>query len=404
MRSDRRPLSRAVNVVATCVAGAAVSACSPPQTQGLLDQIPDTTMSRAELRVRVIEIASEIIGMTKARSYEIYATAQDSQTRWAALQIAVRSNEILVTAATHADPVAALLDTWALIVQWRYFVESETGQEIFLPEYTDDMLANLIEMEGKITALAEELTGPERLSGAVEKMETWARDHPLTARMYRPSFTTEVVGLLPDNKKSIFSVAETLDESVGRVALRLEILNGQLPQQIVWHAGMLIEKRLGDVDIEALAAQSERAMTVIEELPQLIDAERDDIFRQIDVQREEIFRQVDVQRTETIEQVEQIRDETLVEIDRQRQATIASLEGAVATTMDRIHNESTLTVAQVEGIATALVDDVNERVLVTVDRAFRRLLILVGVGLAGAAAIATWAFRRPPQRQITEPR
>ncbi len=403
MRSDRRTLSRAVNVVATCVAGAAVSACSPPQTQGLIDQIPDATMSRAELHVRVVEIAREIIGMTKARSYEIYATAQDSRTRWAALQIAVRSNEILVTAATHADPVAALLDTWALIVQWRHLFESETGREIF-PEYTDVMLANLIAMEGKIVALAEELTGPERVTGAVEKMNTWARDNPLTARMYRPSFTTEVVGLLPDNKKSVFSVAETLDESVGRVALRLEILNGQLPQQIVWHAGMLIENRLGDVDIEALAAQSERAMTVIEELPQLIDAERDDIFRQIDVQREEIFRQVDLQRTDTLRQVDVIREETLAEIDRQRQATIASLEAAVATTIDRIHDESTLTVAQVEGIAIALVDDVNERVLMTVDRAFRRLLILVGVGLAGAAAIATWAFRRPPQRQITEPR
>ena len=61
-------------------------------------------------------------------------------------------------------------------------------------------------------------------------------------------------------------------------------------------------------------------------------------------------------------------------------------------------------VGQVERLSATLLNDVNDRVLLTVDRAFRRLLILVGLGLAGAALIATWAMRRPPQRPVSEPR
>jgi hypothetical protein len=111
-----------------------------------------------------------------------------------------------------------------------------------------------------------------------------------------------------------------------------------------------------------------------------------------------------VQRADTLRRVEVIRDETLAEIDRQRIATIASLDTAIAAVFDRVHDESSLTVGQVERLSVTLLSDVNDRVLLTVDRAFRRLLILVGVGLAGAALIATWAMRRPPQRQVSEPR
>ena len=110
---------------------------------------------------------------------------------------------------------------------------------------------------------------------------------------------------------------QNIEETVNRVSTRMEILNNQLPRQITWQAGLFIEQRLGDVDLDALAARSVRVMTLVEEVPQLIET-----------QRAEIFRQVDLQRADTLRQVEEIRDETLAEIDRQRIATIASLDTA----------------------------------------------------------------------------
>ena len=53
---------------------------------------------------------------------------------------------------------------------------------------------------------------------------------------------------MPVHKRNLFSVADTLDETVNRLSARLEILNNQLPQQIVWQAGLLVEQRLGDVE------------------------------------------------------------------------------------------------------------------------------------------------------------
>ena len=45
--------------------------------------------------------------------------------------------------------------------------------------------------------------------------------------------------------KGLYSVAESLDESVSSVATRIEILNDQLPQQITWRAAMLLEDFIG---------------------------------------------------------------------------------------------------------------------------------------------------------------
>ncbi len=312
--------------LAICLAAAAIPACSAPPKQGLIDEIPDATMGRHELRARLREVAYEIIGHSKARSYKIYATATNSRTRWNALQLAIRSNEMMIAAVTHDDPVASLLDTWALIIQMRGLFESDIARDLF-PDDADEIVAEALLAEGKIVALAERLAGPERAEAGRVKIENWALEHPLTAGMYRPSFATEVVGLMPTQERNLFSVADTLDETVNRLSTRLEILNNQLPQQISWQAGLLLEQRLGDVDIQAMAAQTERVMTMVEETPQFIDA-----------QREEIFRQVDLQRADTLQRVEVIRDETLAEIDRQRIATISSLDMAISAVFDRIQD------------------------------------------------------------------
>lgn len=112
-------------------------------------------------RARLREVAYEIIENSKARSYAIYATAQDSRTRWKALQLAIRSNEMIIAAITHNDPVTSLLDTWALIVQMRNLFESDIGRELF-PDNADEIVAGAVRAETKIVALASNLSGPER--------------------------------------------------------------------------------------------------------------------------------------------------------------------------------------------------------------------------------------------------
>ena len=409
MRMNHWTCSPAAVVLAIALGVVGLSACSARQPgQGLISDFKAAKVNRHELQVRLAEVEREFAGHIKSISYEIYKAANDSTTRRRALLVAIRSNEMLIDAATHSDPVISLADMWALITQMRELFESDRGSAYF-PEHNQELVAGLDELEQRIIAIANDLAGPAIVEDSRKAIEQWAKDNSLEGRLYRPSIASIHAASLNKRHRGLFSVAETLDESVSRVAMRIEILNNQLPQQITWHAAMLIEDLLDDLDIEAVIDQARRVMTLAEQAPQIIDEQRDAVLRDIDRQRvdtldevdrhrELITAELDRQRTETLASIETTVDGTLTRILHERDETLARFDTTLASTLDRIHDESATTVAQVESIAVALVADVDARIQSTVDRAFQRLLLLLGVALAGAAGIAAWLRRRPAAR------
>ena len=408
MRRNHRACSYGAAVLASALGVVTLSGCSARPQHGLISDFDGAKVNRHELEVRLTEFQREFTGHMKARSYELYKAANDSTTRRRALLVAIRSNEMMIDAATHSDPVISLADMWALVIQLRDLFESDRGRAYF-PENNQEILTGLDELEQRLIAIADDLAGPAAVEDSRMAIQQWAKDHALDGRLYRPSIAPMHAASLKKRNTGIFSVAETLDESVSRVAMRIEILNNQLPQQITWHAAMLIEDLLDDLDIEAVIDQARRVMTMAEQVPQIIEEQRDAVLQEIDRQRtdtldevdrhrELITAELDRQRTETLASIETTVDGTLSRILQERDETLARFDTTLASTLDRIHDESATTVAQVESIAVALVADVDARIQSTVDRAFQRLLLLLGVALAGAAGIAAWLRRRPAAR------
>ena len=233
MRMNHWTCSPRAVVLAGALGMATLSACSTSQQRqhGLISDIEGATMSRHELEIRLSEFARELAGHMKARSYEIYTRANDSATRRRALLVAVRSNEMMIDAATHADPVVSLVDLWALVIQMRDLFASDRGRAYF-PEHNQEMVAGLNELEQRIIAIAVDLAGPAAAEDSRRRIVQWTKDNALDDRLYRPSVAPILAADLKQHTRSIFSVAETLDESMSRVAMRLEILNSQLPQQV----------------------------------------------------------------------------------------------------------------------------------------------------------------------------
>ncbi len=228
MRMNHRTCSYGAVVLAIPLGLVTLPACSAPQQHELVSDIEGATVNRHELEVRLTEFAREFVGQMKSTSYEIYNTANDSTTRRRALLVAVQSNEMMINAATHSDPVISLVDMWALVVQLRDLFESDRGRA-YLPEYNEEMLAGLDVLEQRITAIADDLAGPAVVEETRKRVEQWAQDNALEGKLYRPSIAPILAADLKQTNRGLFSIAETLDESVSRVAMRIEILNSQLP-------------------------------------------------------------------------------------------------------------------------------------------------------------------------------
>ena len=120
-------ISRGAVILLPVLVLVALTACAAPKTEGLIRQLDDARMSEHELRVHIVELAREVMGRMKARSYDVYAAATDTESRRAALTIAIRTSEMTVDATTHSDPMISLADLWALIVQMRAFSTRRLG-------------------------------------------------------------------------------------------------------------------------------------------------------------------------------------------------------------------------------------------------------------------------------------
>jgi len=307
----------------------------------------------------------------------------------------IRINEMTIDAATHSDPVVALADLWALTVQMRNFFESDRAAEL-IPGHSGVILSEIGELEESVIAIADDLGGPSYVVDAQDWIEQWAKEHPLTGKLYRPTVGPKAAATFKETSKGVFSVTQTLDDRLADISVRIEILNSQLPQQITWHAAMLFEDLIGDFDIEAMADQIERILTMVEQAPQTIEAQRDEVLQEInrqrtdtlsvvDTQRDLILGDLDRQRVETLAELQTTVDSTLVKVLEVRDATFARLETTITSTLDRLDGES-----------EQIVNDIDTRILSAIDRVFWRFLLIVGLALAGAAAIAGWTVRQRP--------
>ncbi len=395
MRSHHSAFQLGAVVFLSLLVAVALTACGAPKPQGMIYEIEGARINEHELRARVTEFAREVMGHMKARSYQVYDSAKDSRSRRNALLAAIRVNQMTIDAATHSDPVIALADLWALIVQMRNFFESDRAGELGADE-DGVILFEIDALEEKVIAIADDLGGPSFVANVQDKIETWAQDHPIAGDFYRPSVGPVFAASFKETTKGMFSMAQTLDDRLAGISARLESLTDQLPQQITWHAALLIEDLIGDLDIEEMADQTERILTMVEQTPQAIEAQRDAVLEEInrqrtdtlgvvDTQRDLILEDLDRQRTETLAEFQTMVDGTLSKVLEVRDVTFARIDTTLVSTLDRLDGES-----------ESLVADIDAKILVAIDRVFRRFLLIVGLALAGSAAIARWARHRRP--------
>ena len=358
MRLQYSPFRRGAVFSLTLLIAVTLTACgAPPKSRGLIDEIDDATMSEHELRARVTEFAREVMGHMKARSYKVYALAKDSESRRNALLAAIRSNESTIRAATHSDPVISLADLWALIVQIRQFVSR--GDDNLINDTDVQIMGNIDRLEQGVLDIANDLGGPSFVAEAQAKIESWALENPISSDYYRPSVGPVLAASFKETAKGLSSVAQTLDDRLASISDRLEILNSQLPQQITWHAAMLVENSIGDLDIEEMAARTNRILTMVEQAPQSIEAQRDAVLDEInrqrtdtlgvvDTQRDLILGDFDRQRTETLAELQTTVDDTLSTILEVRDATFARIDATLVSTLDRLDGESESLVADID--------------------------------------------------------
>jgi hypothetical protein len=197
--------------------------CASAPKEGLIREVAGATMSERELRARVIELALRISGNMEQDAGIIFTGGGDPAMRRSAIFMAIRTNEILVRATGHRDALVAFLDIWAFTAQLCDFFETGAGSDVF-GESQPIAIAAARRAEADAAALAEEIGGDLLVEDAAQKFDDWVREHPMEGGLYRPSIAPLAAQVTTPRGKSIFAVAESLDESVERISNRIEMM------------------------------------------------------------------------------------------------------------------------------------------------------------------------------------
>lgn len=359
------------------VLAALVSACATtaPRT-ALQEKVGTSDLDVGALRIRVRDLARRLPAMLEVTANDIASSTDSVEVRRAMLEFKVNSVPTLQGALLQPDPVAALVDAWALVAQLQQ-VLPQSGAGV-----TPDALARAQKGLGKVEAELEEqwkaVTGQEDVSQTRERVHQWAAEHPITGKAYARESTVPLLSGLTDRSgQRLLRTAASLLEDTRDLTARLDLYAGSLPRQARWQA------ELAAADLSSAALEAPALRQAVSELDRTVD-----ILERFGGLAANTPALVSRERAAVLDAVGQERLALQGFISGERQAVLAGVGQERAAVVDALHAERVATLQQLDGLAGGWVDHAFDRANHLVDRVFLWLLAIAALALVGGLLIA----------------
>lgn len=395
IRSPRHVTLLALWTMIAIVATACIST-KAPERAGLLAASANVTANARQLIVRIDEFASLWLGEVEFRSDTIRAESTDPDIRRAALIWKMNASSSMLRAASHSDPVVALMDAWTLVFQYRDYFVGGAGADMF-GDHTDlarDLSDVALQEFERLAASIANTEGVVR--GRQLAAEFAAREPISNAYFLRRSVADELIGGLPQEARDAFAALGSITQTFESLSSRLGIYIEYLPKQARWQAELLLEdpaldSRLTRVldGVDGINAATAEIAEIAGESPALDGRLYDIVDQVVAALHEEIQGLTEVVRSErelVLGTLPAEYEALFAHVTDQRLAALAALE---------IHIDEVI--AELDTIAARAMDDAEGLSRGTVDYAFERATPLLIMAFFGALFLIL-VYRFVPQR------
>jgi len=369
-----RFVSAARFVVVSSLA-ATLGCATLPESPGLVQKIEGAEMSFAELRIRVRDFAPRFSGELETLADRVSARFPDPQVRREMEQFKINAVPRMQTALFQPDPLAALVDTWALLVQLQHALEERLAANGPQASVGIQMASERFgEMEAQVEALWREVTGRKDLSWERDLIHTWAREHPLGDSLATRESTAPLLAALTARSHiSALGAASLLLETTSDLVKRVDVQSEYFPKQARWQAELLLRDLYADPTLGApgtLVGDLRQALMRLDQLPAIVEGGSQRVLADLERQRLEVQGFVSAER-----------EALLVELGTERSAAFSELEQT----------------------GNGWIDHAFDRAGRLVDRIFAWMLLLAALLVAGAIAV-TLLLLHERRRSPTPPR
>jgi hypothetical protein len=335
---------RIAGVVAIAFTVVCVGGCSL-----LSFKSPEKPLSTRDMNIRVLtrEYSVHFIAAVDQSADAVSATSDDPHLQAATLRWKIAATDQSLRAAMQIAPLMSLLDSWALAVQMKTFMQQgHPGGSLFgLHQAAVRLVAD--DQAERADALAQRLVEPKDLPRYQQFIDTYAREHPLeNLRFARPSIVELWSRQTSADTKLVDSLG-TIPEAMTDVANRLQMYGDTLPSEALWQAELALgdsgySKKELHAAIEHLDDQLDRMASLADDTPQLVHGAVADVRKSLVTVIDRLndtsavmMASLHAERLALTADVQSEREAALVAVDQQRQALAldaAKISDQVVTT------------------------------------------------------------------------
>jgi hypothetical protein len=336
---------------------ASLAGCASTQPRSeLYDKVGHGDMTLGALRIIMRDCARRFPAVLEQAATALREGPTTPEQRRALIEFKANGVPLVQSVLLQPDPVAALLDGWALLYQLRDYLVRGAVDRARLAE----TVRTVEGLADQLARLWAEVTGRPDVAPTRGRVEAWARAHPLQGSLLaRDSTAPLLANVLGRSEVSVMGAAGTALETMQDAIARLDLLALSLPRQARWQAEAAVQDLTTSPEVGRAAAALDRALDLVEPLSELA-GETDAI-----ISRE--------------------RAAVLAHMDRERVALEGFFRDERRAMVADLASERDATLRQADGMAHGIVDQVFSRLQQVLVQA-----AVAALGLIIVAALLGW--------------
>jgi hypothetical protein len=374
------------------VAGALAACTSVSQGGGQtgLMEASGIKVSLQELRAIQNVLAIQVPGAIETSCDAMAAASTDAGQRRHALLWKIELVATYYQALFNADPLAGVLDAWALSAQIEEYLETGPGSAWKAP-LLPLALAGVRNARSDIETMARQTAkSPEGFEKAQVYVVKWAKAHPILegSLASRPSILTVLAEKASTASDiSVFQVVGDLPATVNDLAERLDIYAAYLPKAARWQAALMVDDLTDRTEAQRVLATLESVQALTARTNYLLSPEA--LQSALGTATGEVRKE----RLAAFASIEQLQKDTLTYVTSERVAAVTALDAERQHVMADIAQERVSLLEAVDELRKRSVLDADE----VAARVIRRGALATALLLVLAAVLTVAVLRFGPR-------
>jgi len=371
----------------------------------LIDAIEDVQVTEFQIRLLTSDYTRRFSATVESASDEIVDRTDDRDIRRAALLWKTNAVSAAQAIVLKPDPVAVLLDLWALTEQMARFLDAGPGDELF-GEWQPIAIEAAQSLETEITELADSISGQTGTAQGRQVVEDWVAGHPIQDLSLTRQYPRQVIERLQGGGRlGALAAVESLEEHVAIYSQLLPLFWELVPKQVRWEAELLLQDYISreeilkaQEDLDEISKALQRAHQELDELPVILGEQREAVLEAVRIEIANITAVIDQQRNALTESIDTQRIETLDAVRQEREIVLAAVRQERELVLAAIDEQRVATLNELPNLVSQSVEQADPTLRAAIDYLFWRAALLFGA-LGALATLAAFLLMRLARTQ-----